>query len=302
MFEDTINFDENDPVQGMPSASAFDPVFVPSKDGEESEFQKRADGSSSSQKQKESYHQGLKTHVAKKVRIYDISSGKFFAGSRETYEASYVVTPFGDKVVRANVIGTITDSFANEEGTYSSVTIDDGTAAIRIKAFGKDVCLFGGLSKGDLVVVIGKVKEYQGEIYLGAEILRPIPPTESDYESLRRLEILDKINDQRRIADNIRRMRQQLSDEELLQFAKKFGVDKESLDVIMKGGDTDFSPKILELISGLDEGAGVEMFRIFELTELSEAVVERAVDMLLEEGSLFEPSPGRFKAIKDIKS
>jgi len=27
--------------------------------------------------------------------------------------------------------------------------------------------------------------------------------------------------------------------------------------------------------------------------------VERAVDELLEEGSIFEPSPGRFKAIKE---
>jgi len=236
--------------------------------------------------------------VAKKVRIADLTKGKYFSSNKEKMEAAYVITLFGENISRANLLGTVTDKFVNDTGSYASITIDDGTDVIRIKAFKDSVWLFDGVRTGDAVVVIGKVKEYQGETYVNAEIVRVIPQEEAGYENLRRLEILEKLNEQNETVESIRRVREHLSEEEVKEYAKRVGLGEEALEVVLKEREIDYKPKILEILSSLDEGNGVDILKLFEISNLSDVIIERAIDELLEDGDLFEPSPGRFKVIK----
>lgn len=248
-----------------------------------------------------------KRMVAKKVRICDITNGKYASGSRESREPSYVITPLGEKVSRLNVIATVTDKFASEDGNYSSITIDDGTDAIRAKAFGEDAEIFEPLKKGELVVVVGKVKEYQNEIYVNAEIARAVEP---NYEALRRLELLEQISERKKIVDNLRKIKSRMEEtaeteadkaaanSQLKEYAKKMGIEEEALEVILESREPDYKPALLDIISSLDEGSGVEILKIFEISKLPESVIERAIDELLREGEIFEPSPGKFRVIK----
>lgn len=241
-----------------------------------------------------------KRMTAKKVRIVDLISGRYFAGSKEEMKPSYVITPFGEKISRVNLIGSVIDKFVNEDETYSSTTLDDGTDAIRLKAFKEDTQVLKELELGDLILAIGKVKEYNGEVYVNAEVVKKLK--DANFENLRKLEILKELVGQKKMLDEIRDLIEQLSEDELKEYVKnKFGLDEESLQVIVENlrvrKEIDYKPKILEVIKALDEGKGVEIGKIFQLSDLPENVIESAIDELLANGSLFEPTAGVLKIV-----
>lgn len=239
----------------------------------------------------------VKRYVAKKVRVADITNGKYSPGAMgegEDYKPSYVITSFGEKISRANIVATVTEKFKSPDTDYASITLDDGTDAIRAKAFGKDVNIFDKIEEGSFVIVVGKVKEYQGEVYINAEIARQVEP---QYENLRKLEILEALNNRKGIIDNLRKMQSHFSREDMIEHAKRVGIDEDALDVVLEKKEADYKPKILEIIDSLDSGEGAEIGKVFEVIKLPEATIERAVDELLAEGSIYEPMPGRFKKI-----
>jgi RPA family protein len=237
--------------------------------------------------------------TAKKVRIVDVVNGKFFSGSREEMKPSYIITPFGQKISRVNLIASVTDKFLSEDENYCSITVDDGTEAIRVKTFRENVDMLKDTEPGDMVLVIGKIKEYNNEVYINGEIIRKV---DVNYEILRKVEILKELIKQKKIVDEIKNLIEQMTEEELKKYVKnKFGMDEESLQVVRDNlkvaKEIDYKPKILELISSLDEGSGVEISKIFELSDLPENVIENAINELLSSGDLFEPSPGKFKRV-----
>lgn len=237
--------------------------------------------------------------TAKKVRIADIINGKFFPGSKENMRPGYAITPFGQKISRVNLIATVTDKFLSEDENYCSITVDDGTEAVRVKTFRENVGLLKDLEPGNLVLVIGKLKEYNDEVYVNGEIIRKV---ETNYESLRKLEILNELVGQKKTVDEIKSLIEQTSEEELKEHVKnKFGMDEESLQVVRENlrvvKEIDYKPKILELIGSLDEGKGVEISKIFELSDLPENVIESAISELLASGVLFEPQVGLLKKV-----
>jgi len=236
----------------------------------------------------------VKRLTAKKVRISDIVNGKYFPGNREHMRPSFVITPFGEKISRVNIIATITDSFISDDSNYASITIDDNSDAIRAKAFREDVKMFEGLQRGELVIVIGKVKEYQNEVYINAEVVRAVEP---NYETSRRLEILEQLNERKKSIDNLRKIKSRLAEEDLKEYAKKLGLAEEALEVVFEKKEPDYKPKILDVIASLDDGTGVEIVKLFEISKLPDNVIERAVDELLAEGYLYEPSPGKFRKV-----
>jgi RPA family protein len=241
-----------------------------------------------------------KRQPAKKVRIFDVVNGKYFAGSKEEFKPSYVITTLGQRVSRVNLIATVIDKFMSEDQNYAAVRIDDGTEIIRAKAFKESVKLLEGIELGDMVTVIGKLKEYNNEVYVNVEIVKKI--TDVNFESLRKIEILNEIVEQKKAVDEIKDLLDKMSEEELKEYVKdKFGMDEETLNVVRENlrvaKEIDYKPKILELIKSLDEGNGVEIVKIFELSKLPENVIESAVNELLAKGLLFEPMPAVLRVV-----
>lgn len=234
---------------------------------------------------------------AKKVRISDLLNGKFFYGSKEEMKPAYVITPYGEKVSRVNLCGTVVEKFVSEDGNYSTVTIDDGTEAMRIKSFGISNS-FENIETGDLVRVIGKVKEFNAELYVNLEAINKI--NDINFELLHKLEILSNLVKQKRTVDDIKNLSQQMSEEELKNYAKEtYEIDEEILSVIIesKKKEIDYKPVVLEIIEKLDEGKGVEISRLFQVLNLPEHVVERTIDELINSGYVYEPVAGFLKKV-----
>lgn len=233
---------------------------------------------------------------AKKVRITDLTNGKYFYGSKEEMKPSYVITPYGEKISRVNLVGTVIEKFVSEDGNYSSVTIDDGTEAIRVKSF--EEFPFEKIQLGDLVRAVGKLREYNGELYVSHEIMEKVK--DSNLELLSKVEILNNLIKQKKIVDDIKALSNQVDETELQSYAKEtYSVDEETLSVIIesKKKEIDYKPAVLDVIEKLDEGNGVEVKKLFDVLNLPEHVVERTLGELINDGSLYEPTIGFLRKV-----
>ena len=125
--------------------------------------------------------------TAKKVRATDVVNGSFV--KKEGFEPSFVTTKRGEDVSRARILGTVVDTYKSEDGNFASITIDDGSDTLRVKAF-KETEVVDNLKVGDVVDFVGKIREYNGEIYMIVEIAKIVD--DPNFELLRRLELLKK--------------------------------------------------------------------------------------------------------------
>ncbi|MBI4020682.1 MAG: hypothetical protein HY369_00395 [Candidatus Aenigmarchaeota archaeon] len=196
----------------------------------------------------------IERQTAKKVAIASLMKGTW--EKHEGMNPSFVVTPAGERVSRARILATVTGKFMAEDGAFASITLDDATDTIRAKTF-KTVKPLDEVAVGDLVDVIGKVKEYNGEVYLIPEVVAKI--ADPNLELLRRLEI-------RALA------------------AAEPAAPKE-----------DLRKKLLEAIGKSKDG--ITFDALLKAAGEPEAAVEKVVNDLLAEGVCYEPSPGKIKKI-----
>ena len=156
--------------------------------------------------------------TAIRARISDITTGKFVR--KEGLEPSYVLSELGQRISRAKLLGTVVDKFMSEDGNYSTITIDDDSDSIRIKAFRENVNLLKDIELGDLVMIIGKVREYAGENYIIPDIVKKV--ANPNYECLHKLEILKELLKQRKVFDTIKKAKERFGDpEELKKYVEK---------------------------------------------------------------------------------
>ena len=105
--------------------------------------------------------------TAVKLRIKDLVEG--------TYDGKSVSTLFGE-VSEARILGTLIDIYVTDDENYMALTLDDGTETVRIKAWRQDVEKLKEFSKGDFIDAVGKVREYNEEIYLTPEVVSRVSP------------------------------------------------------------------------------------------------------------------------------
>jgi len=237
-----------------------------------------------------------------RVRISDVVNSKFIR--KEGMEPSYVLTELGQKISRAHLLGTIVDKFMSEDGNYSSITIDDDSDSIRVKAFREDSNIFDNFEIGDLVIVIGKVREYADENYIIPEIIKKV--ADPNYEILHRLEVLKQFAKQKKVLEEIKKEKNKFSDvEELKKYAeKKYGVDTEAVESVVEtltaeeeSEEKDYKPLVLETLDKLDKGEGVEFKKLLDESKLPENTFEEVINELLSDGICFEPKPGILKRV-----
>jgi len=218
-------------------------------------------------------------------------------------EPSYVLTKLGEKVSRAKMVGTIINKFMSEDGNYSSVTVDDDTDAIRVKAFKEDADFFDKFNVGNNVLLIGKVREYNGENYIIPEIMKK---SETNYENYHKLKILKQLLEKKKINDIVKKQKDKFADfEELKKYlVKKHKFDEKDIDSVLEniGGkeerkEKDYKPMLMELIDKLDKGEGVEIIKLLKESKLNENNFQEAVNELVTDGIWFEPKPGVVKKV-----
>ncbi|RLI62553.1 MAG: hypothetical protein DRO93_00860 [Candidatus Thorarchaeota archaeon] len=107
-------------------------------------------------------------------------------GSYDNEDGPRVLSPYGVEMRRVVLVGFVVDQYVSEG--FASITIDDSTGTIRAKGWGSDASALSSIQLGSLVLMIGKVREYEGERYIVPEIIRAV--TNSNYLILHKLERL----------------------------------------------------------------------------------------------------------------
>ncbi len=213
----------------------------------------------------------MERSTAIKVRIYDIQEGQYIRAS-ERGGPNYVLTPRGEKISRARIMGTVVAKYISEDEKYGSITIDDGSDTISVKAFRNEVKLIKKIEEGDIVDVVGKVKEYNGEKYITAECIATIE--DPNWELVRKLELF-------------------------LKYRESVKENKREGEIEIQEETIEESPKfiILNLIEELDDGQGVKYISLLEKSGFSEEKLESVLNELMQEGEIYEPKIGRFKKV-----
>ena len=162
--------------------------------------------------------------------------------------------------------------FVAEDGMFASVTLDDSTDTIRAKTF-KTAKPIDQAEVGDRVDLIGKVREWNDELYIIPESIVKI--TDPNLELLRRAEILARFKSPQPAGGN--------------------GEAKADAAAPAKGEKEELRKKVLEFIeSGKD---GVAFTDIMQNVKAAEEELEAVINELLSEGICYEPTPGKIRKI-----
>ncbi len=234
----------------------------------------------------------IERSTAVKLRIRDVVEASFHRSS-ERFEPNYIVTRRGIKASRVRVMGVVVAKFVSDDGKYSSITLDDGSATVTVRAF-REVGPLVKVSVGDTVDVVGKVKEYEGEIYILAEAVRVLE--DPNWELVRELELA--------IAERLHPVEPppeaseaEAEEERPQQPVIEEEVVEEGAEEAEQRGEVEPKLKVLHLIEELDDGSGVKYITLLRESGLPEEELEEALNELLNEGEIYEPKIGRFKRV-----
>ena len=160
----------------------------------------------------------------------------------------------GLKVVRVNILGILVSKESN------SLMLDDGSGSLQVMLF-EDRLKNNSFSLGDLLLVIGKPREFEGKRFLVPEIIKVV-------ENPKWLDFRKKELD-------------------LLDFSSDFVSDSEPVvsDSVSEVFEN-YHEKILSKIRELDKGEGAPYQDLVNSLKLADA--EKKIEELLKEGEIFE--------------
>jgi len=192
----------------------------------------------------------IKRETAFKCKISDIINARYV--KREGWEANYFDTSLG-KISRINIIGVVV---SKEEQV---LVLDDGSGSIQLRNFEN---LDANI--GELVLVIGRPRQYGDQTYIMPEIIKKTTPEWAKY---RLLELKNH----------------------------KPVVIEEKEENIEKKPSLSLADSILKKIAELDKGNGVRIDEI--LNHFKSGSADNTITQLIEEGEIFELKPGIVKMI-----
>ncbi len=210
--------------------------------------------------EKKQENKNIKRQVAKKTKIKDITLGQYI--KEEGWNPNFILTNNNNKISRVNIIGIIVNKSEQDNNT---ITLDDSEASINIRSF-DNAKAFDELQVGDVVQIIGRPREFNSEKYLISEIIKKI---DKKWLEVRRLELEMNKDDE---------TEEPIKDEEVI------------VDEVMISDDFE---KALEKIRKEDKGEGVSTADI-----ISNGIPEETINKLLENGEIFEISPGKLKILE----
>lgn len=231
----------------------------------------------------------MKRQTAVKIRISDINESRYVKATGE-WEPNYLLTPYKTRVSRVNIVGSVIDSDAN------NFTIDDGSGKLSVRSFEE---LTYKPPLGEVIILIGRPREFSNEIYVVPEIIRPITKNKEKWIELRVLE-LKRLYDGK--AREVPTEHPETESEPQIQEepAQKTEVAEEKIEDEQpkeNGESKNIFDEVIKTIKATDQGDGADMEEIIEKTGFDEKDVENVINNLLMDGEAFEIRPGRLKLL-----
>ena len=204
-----------------------------------------------------------KRKVATKLLINEILNATYI--KRPGWEPSGILTKRGE-ISRVNIMGIVV-SLTTEENNMA-ILLDDGSGNMMVRTFDKTP-VPQDISLGDLVTVVGKPREWQNSKYIVLELIKKVD--NKKWYDVRQREI--------KLHNTISTLKLPVGDHE------------EDADV-----ETGPYQKILNIVAILDKGDGALVEEI--VSNLNVKGADKIIQTLIEEGEIFEVSPGKVKVLE----
>jgi hypothetical protein len=187
-------------------------------------------------------------------------------------------------VSRVNLMAAI----VTKEG--NTIIIDDGTGSIDLKIF-ENPEKTDGISIGDIILIIGRPREYAGKRYVAPEIIRKITDKkwiehrrkELEKEPIENIELPSKKNPPKQ-------NHEENNEEETSEYIP------ERLEEPDEEPKTNYAAIIIKTIKELDSGSGADIDKVIKMSKLDDA--EKYIETLLNEGEIFELRAGKIKVLE----
>jgi len=212
-----------------------------------------------------------KRQVAYNVCVGEISQGDYVKESG--WLPNYILIR-GNKVSRVNIIGVVVNMAEQED--KKEFLLEDSTGRVAIRSF-ETMQNLNKLKVGDIVKVVGRPREFNDEKYIVPEIVKEV---NKGWFELRSLELGSPTPPKEKI--EIKKV-ESIKDETL---EEKIVVKE---DILKKYINPE---EVIKQIKLLDKGDGADYESILEKVK-----DEKLIQMLLEDGEIFEIKPGKLKIL-----
>ncbi len=226
--------------------------------------------------------QAIKRQTAVKIWISNLVNGNYVKQDGD-FESNYVEVN-GKQIGRVNIIATVVFKFQSEDNNYLSITLDDGSCQIRVKAWNEATDFLKNINVGDTINLIGRPREFNEEIYIVPEIVKKI--VDLHWELARKAELLKEYGKPMKVDSTKQSMPRENT-----------RTTKESEVVEEKVEESENRQKILELIEKLGAEGGVETEEITKQSGMDKDTVEEVVLELLKNGEIYEPRPNVLRVL-----
>ncbi|MCK5233279.1 MAG: OB-fold nucleic acid binding domain-containing protein [Candidatus Aenigmarchaeota archaeon] len=231
-----------------------------------------------------------------RCRVCDVLS----ASPASDGNGNFFESPLSDRLSRVHLFGIVREVFASEDNKYAFITIDDTTGIIRCKAFGNTEVVTD-IKAGHMVDVIGRIREYNDEVYIMPEIVRV--QSDPNIETLRWVEILNVLKekgiDTKAAAPSVSPVKvKETAVTEKHDASSEQPAPTEKVQKKDEPSDSsDARAKILEIIRTENKGDGADYPSIVSLSGFESGAVDTVLSELLSEGTCYEPRPGKIKVL-----
>lgn len=198
---------------------------------------------------------------------------------------------------RVNLIANVIFRSDSEDNSYSAVTLDDGSGALQVKAWRSDTILLQDINIGSLILVIGKPRVYNKELYIQPEIVSVLD--DFHWEILRKLELLKLYGKPLEIKEEIQPQIPQPAENPQINQPSSEEPALEIIEEQVDSGETSeiARQKILSTIEKISSDEGADIDDVIEQSGVPEEEADDVVQELLREGEIFAPRPGKLKVI-----
>lgn len=214
----------------------------------------------------------------------------------------------GKEVYRINLIANVIDKFESSQKQYVNITLDDGTGNVRVKAFADSIHLLQNINLGDSVLMVGVLRFYNDELYIMPEIVKTIDPKwllarklelEEEYGALyantRGYETLNESTSTEPVQEELRQnFGKSAQESENVQEKEEVVVEKIDSG---KLNEPSLRDKIVEMIKEKESEGGLDIEKLIMAMKDPVDMINKEITVLLEEGSIYEPKPGRLRIL-----
>ncbi|MEM0481146.1 MAG: OB-fold nucleic acid binding domain-containing protein [Candidatus Aenigmatarchaeota archaeon] len=213
----------------------------------------------------------------KPLLISEIKKSTFKKGVAEEKKPSYIITKYGEKVVKPLIVGTVVDKYSSEN--YMRLTVNDESDSINLRIFNVSENVLN-IEIGDTVMAWGKVRE-TSERFIRVDFIKKI---DENMEKYLKSKLLKRLKEKESFLRQLLEYSEIMSYEEFKDFCKEnFDFDEEQVKEVLKNKVSE--EKILEIFKKLGKFTLIEISNILNL---SEEVILEILEKYKKEGIIKE--------------